>query len=130
MLYRLLADAVLLLHLAFIIFVVLGALLVWRYRRLAWLHVPAVIWAGVIEFSGRGCPLTPLENHLRRLGGEAGYAGGFIEHYLLPVIYPPGLSHTMQFALGLAVIVINGLAYGWLLFPKVWHRCRKGTGWP
>ncbi|HXE36828.1 MAG TPA: DUF2784 domain-containing protein [Azonexus sp.] len=116
MLYRLMADAVLLLHLAFILFVVFGALLVWRFRRLAWLHLPAVTWAGVIEFSGWVCPLTPLENHLRRLGGEVGYAGGFIEHYLLPVIYPPGLSHEMQLGLGLAVIVINGLAYGWLLF--------------
>lgn len=120
MLYRLLADAVLLLHLAFILFVVLGAPFVWRFRRLAWLHVPAVIWAGVIEFTGQVCPLTPLENHLRRLGGEAGYTGGFIEHYLLPVIYPPGLSREMQLALGFAVIVINLLAYGWLL-----HRARR-----
>lgn len=116
MLYRLLADAVLLLHLAFILFVVFGAMLVWRFRQLAWLHVPAVIWAGVIQFTGGVCPLTPLENQLRRLGGEVGYAGGFIEHYLLPVIYPPGLTHEMQAALGFAVIVINGLAYGWLLF--------------
>ena len=116
MLYRLMADAVLLLHLAFILFVVFGALLVWRFRRLAWLHLPAVTWAVVIEFSGWVCPLTPLENHLRRLGGEVGYAGGFIEHYLLPVIYPPGLSHEIQLGLGLAVIVTNGLAYGWLLF--------------
>src|SRR6185369_4672935 len=121
MLYRLLADAVLLLHLAFILFVVFGALLVWRFRRLAWLHLPAVTWAVVIEFSGWVCPLTPLENHLRRLGGEVGYAGGFIEHYLLPVIYPPGLSHEMQLGLGLAVIVINGLAYGWLLFRAHRH---------
>lgn len=119
--YRLLADAVLLLHLAFILFVVFGALLVWRCRRLAWLHLPAVVWAGVIEFSGEVCPLTPLENHLRRLGGEVGYAGGFIEHYLLPVIYPPGLTHEMQVALGFAVIVINGLAYGWLLFRAQRH---------
>lgn len=121
MLYRLLADAVLLLHLAFILFVVFGALLVWRFRQLAWLHMPAVIWAGVIQFTGGVCPLTPLENHLRRLGGEVGYAGGFIEHYLLPVIYPPGLTHEMQVALGFAVIVINGLAYGWLLFRARRH---------
>jgi len=121
MLYRLLADAVLLLHLAFILLVVFGALFVWRFRRLAWLHVPAVVWAGLIEFSGWVCPLTPLENHLRRLGGEVGYAGGFIEHYLLPVIYPPGLSHEMQVALGLAVVALNGLAYGWLLFRARRH---------
>lgn len=121
MLYRLLADAVLLLHLAFILFVVFGALLVWRFRRLAWLHLPAVTWAGVIEVTGWVCPLTPLENHLRRLGGEVGYAGGFIEHYLLPVIYPPGLTHDIQLGLGLAVTAINGLAYGWLLFRARRH---------
>lgn len=121
MLYRLLADAVLLLHLAFILFVVFGAPLVWRFRRLAWLHLPAVIWGGVIQFTGGVCPLTPLENHLRRLGGEVGYDGGFIEHYLLPVIYPPGLTHEMQVAFGFAVIVINGLAYGWLLFRVLRH---------
>ncbi|MBI2275856.1 MAG: DUF2784 domain-containing protein [Dechloromonas sp.] len=119
--YRLLADAVLLLHLAFILFVVFGALFVWRFRRLAWLHVPAVVWAGLIQFSGWVCPLTPLENHLRRLGGEVGYAGGFIEHYLLPVIYPPGLTHEMQVALGFAVVGLNGLAYGGLLFRARRH---------
>lgn len=116
MLYRLLADAVLLLHLAFILFVVFGALLVWRFRGLAWLHLPAVTWAGLIELTGWVCPLTPLENHLRRLGGEVGYAGGFIEHYLLPLIYPPGLTPDVQFGLGLAITAINGLAYGWLLY--------------
>ncbi|MBL8415881.1 MAG: DUF2784 domain-containing protein, partial [Propionivibrio sp.] len=78
MLYRVLADVVLLLHLTFIFFVVLGSLLVWRFPRLLWLHLPAVMWAGLIEISGFVCPLTPLENHLRRLGGEAGYHGGFI----------------------------------------------------
>ena len=109
--YPLLADAVLLFHLAFIIFVVLGAALVWRYPRLAWLHLPAVLWAAGMEFSGRVCPLTPLENHLRRLSGEAGYGGGFIEHYLLPIIYPHGLTHQLQLALGAAVIAINVVAY-------------------
>lgn len=109
--YLLLADAVLLLHLAFILFVVLGALLVWRFPRLAWLHLPAVIWGALIEIGGQVCPLTPLENHLRRIGGAAGYHGGFIEHTLLPLIYPQGLTRESQVWLGIAVIVINVAAY-------------------
>ena len=111
MFYRVLADLVLLFHLAFILFVVLGSLLVWRFPRLAWLHLPAVMWAGLIEISGRVCPLTPLENNLRQLSGEAGYRGGFVEHYLLPIIYPHALSREMQIGLGIAVIVINVVAY-------------------
>lgn len=111
MFYRVLADVVLLFHLAFILFVVLGSLLVWHYPRLAWLHLPAVMWAGLIEISGRVCPLTPLENHLRQLSGEAGYHGGFVEHYLLSIIYPHALSREMQVGLGIAAIVINVVAY-------------------
>lgn len=111
MLYRALADVVLLFHLAFIVFVVLGSLLVWRFPRLAWLHLPAVMWAGLIEISGRICPLTPLENHLRQLSGEAGYHGGFVEHYLLPIIYPHALWREMQIGLGIAVVAINVVAY-------------------
>jgi hypothetical protein len=111
MLYRVLADVVLLFHLAFILFVGLGSLLVWRFPRLVWMHLPAVMWAGLIEISGRICPLTPLENHLRRLGGEARYHVGFVEHYLLPIIYPHALSREMQVGLGTAVIVINVVAY-------------------
>ena len=111
MLYRVLADVVLLLHLTFIFFVVLGSLLVWRFPRLLWLHLPAVMWAGLIEISGFVCPLTPLENHLRRLGGEAGYHGGFIDHYLLPIIYPHALSREMQVGLGFAAMAINVAAY-------------------
>jgi len=114
MLYRLLADAVLLFHLAFILFVVLGAFLVWRFPRLIWLHLPAVAWAALIEIIGFVCPLTPLENHLRRLSGETGYQGGFIEHYLLPIIYPHGLTHGVQIGLGIAVIAINVVAYALL----------------
>ena len=114
MLHSWLADLVLLVHLAFILFVVLGSLLLRRHPRLVWLHLPAAIWAAWIEFTGGICPLTPLENHLRRLGGEAGYSGGFIEHYLLPIIYPPGLSGPLQFGLGVAVVVINLVGYAWL----------------
>lgn len=114
MLYRLLADAVVLFHLAFILFVVLGAFLVWRFPRLIWLHLPAVVWAALIESIGFVCPLTPLENHLRRLSGETGYQGGFIDHYLLPIIYPHELSRGEQIGLGIAVIVINVAAYALL----------------
>ncbi|MFZ4536965.1 DUF2784 domain-containing protein [Propionivibrio sp.] len=111
MFYSLLADATLLFHLAFILFAVLGALLVWHFPRLAWLHLPAVIWAGLIEITGQICPLTPLENRLRWLSGETGYRGGFIEHYLLPIIYPHELSHDVQVVLGIGVIAINVVAY-------------------
>ena len=123
MFYRVLADVVLLFHLAFILFVVLGSLLVWRFPRLAWLHLPAVMWAGLIEISGRVCPLTPLENHLRRLSGEAGYHGGFVEHYLLPIIYPHALSREMQVGLGIAAIAINVIAY-----TVLHHRTKRHEG--
>lgn len=115
MLASIAADGVALLHLAFILFVALGGLLAFRLRKLAWLHVPAAIWGAVIEFTGGTCPLTPLENMLRRASGSAGYANGFIEHYVLPVIYPPGLTRDMQLALALGVIFLNALIYGLLL---------------
>ena len=93
---RLAADAVALLHLAFVLFAVFGGLPVWRWPRLAWLHLPAVLWGGWIEFSGWTCPLTPLENLLRRAVGEAGYGGGYIDHYLWPPLYPAGLTREGQ----------------------------------
>ena len=120
MLHRIAADAVLLLHLAFIVFVLLGGLLALRWRRAPWLHLPAVAWGVYIELSGGLCPLTPLENSLRRAAGEAGYDGGFIEHYLLPVIYPAGLTQEIQYVLAGIVLVVNVLAYGW-----VWRRRRR-----
>ena len=110
--YGLLADLTVLLHAAFILFAVLGGLLAVRWPRIAWLHLPAVLWAAFIEFSGRICPLTPLENHYRELAGENGYTGGFIEHYILPVIYPAGLTRNIQLGLGLGVLVVNIVAYG------------------
>ena len=111
MTHRILADAVLVLHLAFIAFAVLGGLAVWRWPRLAWLHLPVVAWAAGIEFAGKVCPLTPLENRLRVQGGEAGYGGGFIEHYLTALIYPTGLTRGVQLALGALVIAINLAVY-------------------
>jgi hypothetical protein len=113
--YRILADAVLVLHLAFIAFALLGGLLVLRAPRLAWLHLPAVAWAAGIAFLGGICPLTPLENRLRAIGGEAGYGGGFIEHYLLPIIYPGALTRDIQLLLGLAVLVLNLAVYAWVV---------------
>lgn len=112
MLARVAADLVVLLHFGFIMFVLAGGLLVLRHPRLAWLHLPAVAWGAGIELSGGICPLTPLENALRRAAGEAGYAGGFIEHYLLPLIYPAGLTREVQIALGLFVLLANVLVYG------------------
>ena len=109
--YRLAADAVLAAHLAFVLFVVFGGLLVLRRPRLAWLHLPAVAWAALIEFSGWICPLTPLEVALRRGAGEAGYGGDFVEHYLVALIYPAGLTRELQVSIGVAVLLINLLVY-------------------
>lgn len=120
MVYQLLADAVLVLHLLFILFVVLGGLLVARLPRLILLHVPAATWGILAELTSQGCPLTALEVGLRRQAGNAGYAGGFIEHYLIPVIYPPGLTQNIQFVLAGLVVGINLAIYGWLA-----HRRRR-----
>ncbi len=114
---RVLADLTLLLHLAFIVFVVAGGLLVLRWPRLAWVHVPAFLWGAAIEFTGGICPLTPLEVSLRQQAGDAGYSGGFIEHYVAGAIYPGGLSRTIQVAMGLAVLALNGLVY-----LRLWRR--------
>ena len=122
MIHHLAADAVLLLHLGFILFVLLGGLLVLRWRWAPLLHLPAAAWGVYVELSGGLCPLTPLENRLRSAAGEAGYTGGFIEHYLLALIYPPGLTHEIQYVLAAIVVGVNGLAYAW-----VWRRRRRGT---
>lgn len=109
------ADLTLVLHLAFILFVVCGGFFALRWRWAPFLHLPAAAWGAWIEFSGGICPLTPLEQELRRRAGAAGYAGGFVEHYLLPVIYPDRLSPPTQLALGFSVIVVNLAIYGWLV---------------
>lgn len=112
-----LADAVLVAHLAFILFVMLGGLLVLRWRWLAWLHIPAVLWGIYVELSGRICPLTPLENSLREAAGQTGYTGGFIEHYVTAMIYPDGLSRSIQMVLASVVLLVNGLVY-WRLVTR------------
>ena len=127
-LVRLAADLVVLLHGAFVLFVALGGLLVWRWPRLAWLHLPAVAWGALIEFTGWICPLTPLEQHLRQVVGQAGYAGGFIDHYLLALLYPAGLTREMQWALGAGVLMVNGAVYGLLLGRWARAAGRRGRG--
>lgn len=114
------ADALVVLHLVFILFVVLGGLLVFRWPRLAWVHVPAFAWGAIIEFNNWICPLTPLEQRLRVAAGEGAYGGGFVEHYLLPLIYPEGLTPEIQLGLGLFVLAVNVVVYG------IWW-WRKGT---
>jgi hypothetical protein len=113
--YGLLADAVFVLHFAFIVFVGLGGLLVLWRPWLAWLHLPAAAWGALIEIAGWTCPLTPLEWHWRALAGEAAFSGGFIDRYLVPLIYPAGLTRGMQIAIGVLVIAINAVIYAWLL---------------
>jgi hypothetical protein len=119
--YRLLADGVLLLHLAFIAFVVGGAFLAWRWPWIVLGHLPMFAWGVYIEVSGGLCPLTPLENHLRRLAGQQGYAGGFIEHYLVALVYPPGLTRDTQWVLAALLIAVNVVGYAglWRRRPRV-----------
>jgi len=121
--YNLLADLVLLLHATFILFVVLGGLLVFWRLGLAWLHLPCAFWGMLIELKGWICPLTYLENDLRSAAGSNGYAGGFIEHYLAPLVYPPGLTTEIQILLGLLVLFINVIIY-----TLVWRRKQTGSG--
>jgi hypothetical protein len=114
-LYRLAADAVLLLHLAFVVFVVLGGFLVLRWPKLAWVHLPAVAWGALVEFSGWICPLTPLENALRHATGDAVYTGDFVAHYIVALLYPESLTRDVQVALGIAVVLLNAVIYGAVL---------------
>lgn len=121
MIFSLLADLVLVLHLAFIVFVVAGGLLALRYRWAPWVHLPLAAWGALVEFTGWICPLTPLEQGLRRAGGAASYETGFLEHYLLPIVYPAGLTREVQLLLGSAVVLVNLCLYAW-----VWRRKKNG----
>lgn len=122
--YGLLADLVVVAHLAFIAFVVSGALLVARWPRLAWLHLPAVAWAALLEAFGWTCPLTPLENRLRALAAEPGYERSFVEHYLVPIVYPESLDRAAQLALAAGVVALNAALYAVVL-----RRRRRARAW-
>ncbi len=122
-----LADLVVVVHLAFVAFIVLGGLLVFRWRWVAWLHVPAALWGTAIEFAGWICPLTPLENWLREKAGGSSYQGGFVEHYLLPALYPRGLTRSDQFVLGALVLGLNLTVYA-LVLARV--RCARSSRRP
>ena len=125
MAYVWLADLVLVFHLAFVLFAVAGGLLVPSRPRLAWLHVPCAAWAAFVEFAGIVCPLTPLESRLRILGGERGYTGDFVGHYVGSVLYPAGLTREAQFVLGAAVIALNVAAYWRVVALQIaWRRAR------
>lgn len=121
--YRIGADLVLLLHLAFVLFVMTGGLLLLKWPRLAWLHLPAAIWGALVEYTGWICPLTPIENTLLATAGESAYNSDFIGHYLLPLLYPAGLTGNVQVLLGTVVVLVNGMIY-WLVFGKPSRRDR------
>lgn len=116
----LLADLVVIIHAAFVLIAFLGGFLVFRWRWWAWFHVPAFLWAGFIEVSGGICPLTPLENRLRALGGGEGYQGDFIDRYLIPLLYPSDLTREIQITLGIFVVLFNMGVYG-----LYWYRLRR-----
>lgn len=120
MLEAFLANSLVVLHLFFILFVVAGGLLAlrWRWRWIPYLHLPAVLWGAYIEFYNVVCPLTPFEQHLRQEAGQTGYSGGFIEHYLIPIIYPPGLEAWHQILLGVLVVIINVIIYGYVILYR------------
>src|SRR5262245_4632210 len=120
MIYRWLADGVVLLHALFVVFVVVGGFLTIRWPRIAWVHLPAAAWGAMIEFGGWVCPLTPLENSLRERAGDAGYSGGFVEHYVLRALYPGDIPVELGWMLGSAVVLINVVAYGY-----AWSRRRR-----
>jgi uncharacterized protein DUF2784 len=121
MVYRALADAVVIVHSLFVAFVVLGGFVAWRWRRVAWVHLPAAAWGVAIEFGGWVCPLTPLENALRARAGLAGYSGGFVEYQVIAWLYPIGLTTPKQVMLGALALFVNLAAYG-LLLRRSRHR--------
>ena len=113
--YRILADATVLLHLLFIAFMVMGGALALRWPRLAWLHLPLAAWGMLVQWMSWICPLTPLENWFRAAGGGTAYPGGFVEHYLVPILYPVAAGPRFHLILGFAVLATNAAIYGVLL---------------
>ena len=122
MVYWIAANSVLIIHLGFVIYVLFGGLLVLKWRWSAVLHLPAALWGALLEFNGWICPLTPLEQWLRIAGGQKGYSGGFLEHYLLSILYPEGLSREIQISLGTIVVIVNGIIYLFCLYRFFQHR--------
>jgi hypothetical protein len=122
MIYSVIADLLVGLHFVFILFVILGGVLVVHRTWVALLHLPCLVWGVMIEWQGWICPLTPLELHYRELAGDAGYSGGFIEHYLMPLVYPASLTRTLQIVLGSSLLALNLLIYGYLIFSRFNHR--------
>lgn len=122
MLLRLLAELTLILHFLFILFVIFGGLFVFKWNRIAWLHVPCAIWGALLEFYSWVCPLTYLENYFRTKAGDSDYSVGFVEHYLIPVIYPPGLTENTRLTLGLLVVVINLVIYGYFSWTRYYDQ--------
>lgn len=114
--YKLLADLTAIIHLTFILFVILGGLLLIRWNRFAWLHIPAALWGALIEFKGWYCPLTNLELFLLEKSGASGYSRGFVAHYILPVVYPGEMTRELQIELGLFVIFLNIIIYGFVIY--------------
>ncbi|MCW8963809.1 MAG: DUF2784 domain-containing protein [Gammaproteobacteria bacterium] len=119
-LYGILADVVVLGHFAFIVFVLFGGLLALRWRWMPWIHIPAMVWGMAVEIFGWICPLTPLENLLLRAGDSGGYSGGFLEYYLIPIIYPTGLTRDLQIFLGIGLLAVN-----FVIYLVVWRRRRN-----
>jgi hypothetical protein len=119
------ADLLVVIHFAFIAFVVLGGLLVLKWGRVAILHIPCALWGVLIILNGWGCPLTPLERHFREAAGGVGYTGGFIDHYVMPLIYPAGMTRGIQISLGVIVLVVNLCVYGFVVVNRA-HRERGG----
>lgn len=113
--FRIAAEALVVIHLGFILFVILGGLTLFRWPRLIWIHLPAAVWGALVELVGAPCPLTPLENRLRIAGNAEAYGGGFIDHYIVPIVYPPGLTREIQVVLGAVVLAVNFFIYFKLL---------------
>jgi len=126
---RVAADLVVALHFAFIVFAVLGGVLVLRWRWVAIFHLPCAVWAVLVEFAGWICPLTLMEDRLREEAGSDRYAGGFVDHYILPIVYPDGLTRRMQMAIGVAVLVFNVCVYGWAFRSRAWSRPSPARRW-
>lgn len=114
-----LADTIVLIHFAFAVFAVFGGILCFWWRKIIWFHVPAVIWSALVETAGWICPLTPLENILRIRGGTSGYKGGFVENYILPVLYPENLTRELQVVLGASVVFVNLIVYGFIFLRPI-----------